>query len=95
MPAYVIAGIDVHDGEAYRDYVALVQATIEPFSGRFVVRGGEHETLEGDWRQHRLVILEFPDADHRRWYASEGYVEAKAIRQRASDGSLVLVEGAA
>jgi DNA-binding transcriptional ArsR family regulator len=46
MTAYVIADIDVHDPEAYREYVALVPGTIEPFGGRFVVRGGEHETLE-------------------------------------------------
>jgi uncharacterized protein (DUF1330 family) len=95
MTAYVIADIDVHDPEAYREYVALVPGTVEPFGGRFIVRGGEHETVEGDWRPHRLVIIEFPSADHaRRWHASEAYVTALVIRQRASTGSVVLVEGA-
>jgi uncharacterized protein (DUF1330 family) len=95
MPAYVIADIDVHDPETYREYAALVPGSIEPFGGRFVVRGGEHETLEGDWQPRRLVVIEFPSADHaRRWYASEDYTAAQAIRQRASTGSLVLVEGA-
>ena len=95
MPAYVIADIDVHDAEAYREYVALVPGSIEPFGGRFVVRGGEHETLEGEWRPRRLVVIEFPSAEHaRRWYASEDYTAALAIRQRASTGSLILVEGA-
>jgi uncharacterized protein (DUF1330 family) len=96
MPAYVIADIDVRDAETYREYVALVPGTVEPFGGRFAVRGGEHQTLEGDWRPHRLVMIEFPSPDHaRRWYASDPYAAAMAIRQRASTGSLVLVEGAA
>jgi uncharacterized protein (DUF1330 family) len=95
MTAYVIADIDVHDAEAYREYVALVPGTIEPFGGRFIVRGGDHETFEGEWRPHRLVVIEFPGADQaRRWYASDAYVAALAIRQRASTGSVVLVEGA-
>lgn len=95
MTAYVIADIDVHDPETYREYVALVPGTVEPFGGRFMVRGGERETLEGEWRPARLVIIEFPSADHaRRWYESDAYVAAMAIRRRASTGSLVLVEGA-
>lgn len=94
MTAYVIADIDVHDAEAYREYVALVPGTVEPFGGRFVIRGGEHETLEGEWRPQRLVMIEFPSADHaRRWYESPAYIAAMAIRHRTSTGSLVMVEG--
>jgi uncharacterized protein (DUF1330 family) len=94
MSAYVIVDVDVHDPELYREYTTLVPATLEPFGGRFIVRGGEHETLEGDWRPRRLVVLEFPSSDHaRRWYTSAGYAEALTIRHRASDGNLVLVEG--
>jgi len=95
MTAYVIADIDVTDPEAYRGYMALVPGTVEPFGGRFVIRGGNHETLEGPWRPHRLVMIEFPSAGHaRRWYESGAYVAAMAIRHRSSAGSLVLVEGA-
>jgi len=94
VTAYVIADIDVHDAEAYREYVALVPGTVEPFGGRFVIRGGEHETLEGEWRPQRLVMIEFPSADHaRRWYESPAYIAAMAIRHRTSTGSLVMVEG--
>jgi uncharacterized protein (DUF1330 family) len=94
MPAYVIADIDVHDPETYRRYAALVPGTIEPYGGRFVVRGGDHEVLEGDWQPRRMVVLEFPSADHaRRWYTGEAYAEAAAIRKSASDGNIVLVEG--
>ncbi len=94
MPAYVIADIDVHDLAAYREYGQLVPATLEPFGGRFLVRGGEFEVLEGDWQPRRLVVLEFPSADAaRQWHSSETYAAAMAMRHAASTGSLVLVEG--
>ena len=95
MTAYVIADIDVHDPETYREYSALVPRSIEPFGGRFLARGGELETLEGGWQPRRLVVVEFPTADHaRRWYESPEYRAAMAIRHRSSAGSLVLLEGA-
>jgi uncharacterized protein (DUF1330 family) len=94
MPAYVIADIEVHDAETYSRYAALVPGTLEPYGGRFLVRGGDHQVLEGGWLPRRVVVLEFPSVDHaRQWYTSEAYVEAMAIRASASDGNLVLVEG--
>ena len=95
MTAYVIADIDVHDQETYREYVALVPDTLKPHGGRFIVRGGASETLEGGWQPRRLVVIEFPTADDaRRWYGSPEYAPALAMRQRSARGSLVLVEGA-
>ena len=68
MTAYVIADINVHDPETYREYGALVPDTLKPHGGRFIVRGGASETLEGDWQPRRLVVIEFPSADDaRRW----------------------------
>jgi uncharacterized protein (DUF1330 family) len=94
MAGYVIADIEVKDPVEYEDYRALVPATLEPFGGRFIVRGGAAETLEGSWNPRRIVILEFPSVERARaWYESDGYREAMALRQRTSDGSLLLVEG--
>ncbi len=94
MPAYVIADVDVHDMELYREYAKLVPDTLVPYGGRFVVRGGNWEPLEGDWRPARVVVLEFPSAEQaRQWYASQEYATAMAMRHRASDGKLILVEG--
>jgi uncharacterized protein (DUF1330 family) len=94
MTAYVIADIDVHDQEAYREYMALVPASLQPYGGRFLVRGGIHQTLDGEWQPQRLVVIEFPTADDaRRWHQSQDYQAAMAIRHRTSTGSLVLVEG--
>jgi uncharacterized protein (DUF1330 family) len=94
MPAYVIGDIAVTDSDRYRDYAAQTESTLEPFGGRFIVRGGAHEVLEGGWQPGRLVVIEFADADAARgWYASEAYREILPIRQEASTGSLVVVEG--
>jgi uncharacterized protein (DUF1330 family) len=94
MPAYILAHIDVKDPARYAEYKKRVLATMEPFGGRFLVRGAAPEILEGTWDPKRLVILEFPDAaTARRWWDSPAYAEARAIRQATSEGTLVLLDG--
>lgn len=94
MKAYVIANIDIRDPARYADYVKLTPGTIAPFGGRFIARGGRSEKLEGDTAANRMVMIEFPSyANAKAWYDSEGYRVAMAIRQSASTGSLILVEG--
>jgi uncharacterized protein (DUF1330 family) len=94
MKGYIIAEVDVHDPEQYADYRAAVPATLEPYGGRFVVRGGDAEVLEGDWQPKRIVVLEFDSPEQARaWYDSEEYREPMALRQRTSTASLILVSG--
>jgi len=94
MPAYVIANIRVEDAEAYEGYRAVVPAVITQFGGRYLVRGGRFEALEGDMTLGRVIILEFPSyEDARRWYDSPEYEAAKAIRQGCSFGDVLIVEG--
>jgi uncharacterized protein (DUF1330 family) len=95
VPAYVIANVTVIDPVRYEEYRRLVPPTIEKFGGRFVVRGGAVEPLEGDWRPGRLVIVEFPSVEQARaWWSSDEYAGARAIRQATSTGTLLIVEGA-
>ena len=95
MAAYVIASIEVTDPELYAEYRAQVLPTVERHGGRFLVRGGASEVLEGSWQPQRVVVLEFPDLDSaRRWYSSDEYRPLIDLRGRASDGHLLLVEGA-
>ena len=94
MPGYVIADVTVTDPETYADYRALTPGSIAAFDGRFLVRGGEHEVIAGGWQPGRLVLLEFDSpARAAAWYDSPAYVEARAIRQRASTGHMVHLEG--
>ena len=93
MPGYVIANVDVHDPDGYQAYIDAVPATITAFGGRYLARGGQTETLEGDWNPNRLVIVEFPTYEEAKaWHASAEYADAKAIRQAHSTGQLVVVE---
>lgn len=94
MAAYVIAQINVTDPDTYEDYRALVPATLDAYGGEFVVRGGDQEALEGDAPSPRTVVLRFADmAAARAWHNSSEYAAAKAIRQSASTGTLLLVDG--
>jgi uncharacterized protein (DUF1330 family) len=95
MSAYIIAEVKVHDAQLYEEYRSSVLSTLEKYGGRFLVRGGRTETLEGDWNPPRLVILEFPSMDDARaWWSSEEYAGPKALRQRSAVSQLVLAEGA-
>ena len=91
----MIASIaSIHDPVRYDEYKRLVPATLVPFGGRFVARGGEVAVLEGDWSAERLVIVEFPSMDQARaWWDSAEYARARALRQASSTGTLVVVEG--
>jgi uncharacterized protein (DUF1330 family) len=94
MPAYVIADIDVHDPEAYKEYAAQVQATLEPFEGHYLVRGGASEPLEGDWEPKRLVVIQFPSAEHARgWYTSADYGAVMGLRHSSATGRIILAHG--
>lgn len=93
MAAYVIADVGVKKPEIYAEYRKQVLATVEKHGGRFLVRGGGQEILEGQWND-RVVVLEFPDkAAAQRWYRSKEYGPLIKLRQSASEGRLVLVEG--
>jgi len=95
MAAFVIGEIDVTDQATYDDYRKQVLATVQKYGGRFVVRGGPIEALEGGWNPKRIVVLEFPSMDAvRKWYRSAEYAPLITLRQKASRGRLIAVEGA-
>lgn len=94
MPAYLIVRVDVRDPEVYSQYAAKSPGIIAQYGGRFVVRGGDVETLEGDAFEGRLVVVEFPDMETaRNFYHSGDYQAAKLIRTPVSEGQFLLVEG--
>ena len=95
MPAYVIADVDVTNPAGYEPYRPLAAASIAQFGGRFIVRGGAAELLEGGPAPGRAVVIEFPDADTaKRWYFSDEYQQALKLRQANSTARVILVEGA-
>lgn len=95
MPAYVIAYAgDFRDETALIEYRRRNTHAVANHGGRFIVRGGEIDVLEGPWPWERCVVMEFPDADAARaWHASDEYAPLKAMRRAASTTQIILVEG--
>jgi uncharacterized protein (DUF1330 family) len=94
MPAYFIADIEVLDASGYEQYRTAAAPTVAQYGGKYIVRGGQHQVLEGDWRPNRLVVLEFESVEAaQRWYASPEYGEAKKHRERSARMNAILVQG--
>lgn len=94
MPAYVVVEVEVHDPDAYAEYRGLSGASVEQYGGRFIVRGGAVEAVEGGWQPQRFVIIEFPSLDAARaWYNSPEYAKALPIRHRNATSRMLFVEG--
>ena len=94
MPAYVIVEIDILDPVGYEEYKKLAGATVEKYGGKYVVRGGSTEVLEGDWKPKRIVVLQFNSQRHAKaWLNSEEYREPRKMRHRTARTNMILIEG--
>ena len=94
MSAYIIFEVEVKDYEGYARNRDLIQPTLVPYEGKFLIRGGSVECLEGTWNPSRLVVVEFPDLEKaKEWWASDTYRPAKKVRQETTDTNMILVEG--
>ncbi|MEV7420024.1 DUF1330 domain-containing protein [Streptomyces sp. NPDC089919] len=94
MPAYAFAHLhDPHLNAEVIEYIKRIQATLEPYGGRFVIHGGAIEVLEGSW-QGDMVMIAFPSgADARAWYHSPVYQELIPLRADHIKGDILIVEG--
>ena len=94
MAGYIMAEVQVTDPERYEEYRRQVEGTIAAYGGKYLVRGGQAEALEGNAPRGRLVVLEFASFERARaWYDSQEYAGPKALRQQTSTGRLILVDG--
>jgi len=94
MSAYVIVDIEITDPAGYEDYKKLASAAVKLFGGKYLARGGPNETLEGDWKANRLVILEFENTSRAKaWLNSPEYAPARNLRHRYARSKMVVVEG--
>jgi uncharacterized protein (DUF1330 family) len=94
MPAYMIAEVNVTNPTGYEAYRPLAGASIAQYGGKFLVRGGKAELVEGSPEPARVVVIEFADIDAaKRWYNSPEYQEALKIRLANSTGRVIFAEG--
>jgi uncharacterized protein (DUF1330 family) len=96
-PAYLIVEMNITDMEQYKLYMAEAPAVVKSFGGEYLVRGGKHEPLEGDWQPHRVAVLRFPSYEQAKtFYNSAQYAAVRAKRKGAVEYfNSVLVEGVA
>lgn len=94
MTAYAVAHMrKATMGAQIVEYLHRIDATLEPFGGRFLVHGGDVEVIENDWPGH-LIIIEFPDRQHaRHWYHSPAYQAILSLRTDNSEADVVFADG--
>jgi uncharacterized protein (DUF1330 family) len=97
MAAFLIIEIaQVHDEEVYARYREAVSPNLAAAGGTYIVRGGQVEVLEGDWRPKRMVVVRFDSVEAAQaWWKGPAYAEMKALRQRSTTTNMILVEGVA
>jgi uncharacterized protein (DUF1330 family) len=94
VAAYVIVEIDIVDPVGYEEYKKLAGTTVKKYGGKYIVRGGTAETLEGDWEPKRIVMLEFESTQRaKEWLNCEEYREPRKMRHRTARTKMILVEG--
>jgi uncharacterized protein (DUF1330 family) len=94
MSAYIIVEIEITDPVGYEEYKKQAGATVEKYGGKYIVRGGKTEVLEGDWKPKRIVILEFPTMERaKEWLNSEEYREPRKMRHRTARTHMLVIDG--
>ncbi len=94
MSAYFIVQINVTNKENYETYKAKVTSIVRKYGGKYIVRGGKSEKVEGSWPYQRTVVLEFPTYEMvKKWHESEEYKPIKKIREDNSECNAIIIEG--
>ena len=93
MSAYIIVRIEVTNPEAYQEYASQTVAIAESFGGRFLVKAGAYEQVEGSGPD-RHVVIEMPDVETAKaFYNSDVYQVILPLALNNSNRDLVIVEG--
>ncbi len=95
MSGYLIVELEITDAEKFERYRELVPAIIEKYGGKYLVRGGDPETREGDWSPKRIVVLEFESTQRAKEFLdSEEYGPVKQMRlESANTKKMIIAEG--
>jgi uncharacterized protein (DUF1330 family) len=96
-PAYLIVEMKITDPEQYKQYMAEAPAAVKAFGGEYLVRGGRHEAIEGDWMPARVAMLRFPSYEQAKAFYDDAHY--RAVRSKRAGATeyfnMILVEGVA
>jgi uncharacterized protein (DUF1330 family) len=94
MTAYVIVDVEVHNPEAYKEYLAKITPTVYENNGTYLVRGADSQVVSGSWQPKRMVVMQFPSLKVAQyWATSDVYADIHALRNANADANMVIVEG--
>jgi len=94
MAGYIVVDVSVTDPAAYQEYAKLVPPTIAAYGGEYIIRGGSVETLEGEWKPQRFVVLKFESvARAKEWFDSPEYKPLRQMRYASAISHMLMVEG--
>lgn len=94
MAAYLVVDVDVTDPAQFEEYKKLAPAAIAKYGGRYLIRGGAYETMEGDWKPQRVTVVEFETMEKgKAFYHSPEYQAAIKARAGAANMRMLLVQG--
>lgn len=94
MTAYLISDVSIRSADALQIYRTRAAASILQYGGRYLVRGGAIEQLEGSWAPRVIIVVEFPSMEQARvWYRSPEYKAALEVRDQALDRNLIIADG--
>jgi uncharacterized protein (DUF1330 family) len=94
MAAYIIVDLEVTEPIEYEEYKKRAAATVEQYGGKYIVRGGKCETLEGDWHPQRIVVLQFDSMERaKEWLNCAEYAQPRKMRHRTAKTRMIVVPG--
>ena len=94
MAGYVIVNDEITDEAGFAEFRQKVGATVAAHGGRYLVRGGATEVVDGDWAPDRLVVIEFDSVDQAKaWLNSADYLAIKDLRVSSASASVIVAEG--
>ena len=93
-PAYMLAKLTITDQQTYGNYRAGFASVFQRYGGEILAASGEPTVLEGEWEATITVLIRFDSRDEALgWYNSDDYQELVRIRQSASTGEFILIDG--
>ena len=91
---YVIVRINIKNAELFQQYPPLSAKAVEKFGGKYLIRGGTFDVVEGEWPAERTTVVEFESFEKaKKFYNSLEYNEAKNVRKKSADTDFILIEG--